>query len=661
MQYPWLRTVRGIPLVSALLLSLIGCGDGGSWTDSTQLRSQIPVLIAGSVGDGPIVNADIVVYDARGRVVVTGQSDDEANYFVMVPAGTRFPLRVAATGGIDLVSGDPADFEFNAVLLDVADSYVNVSPMTTLVSRGAACRPGGVNDKNVAALWDAVYSQIAMGFDRTLMDEPMRGSITAENAPAVVYANEGLGESIRRTHHALQTTDVSASMDQIVSRLACDLADGVLDGKGRKAADPRTAATFIAATGGVQLEVMAHQLFVNGQDAMSALNASLATILPESSGLQVQHVPITQDFINQALATLMVLQSARDDEILGRYIELLQNATPATVTGLLRDAFGSADRQKFVALIEAVALADSADIDEQLSAAEAGGEDGLPIVSFASSAAEVAPEDSVWLSWSTADAVRCQGRGGDGGWNGRKELNGSYRTGPLHQTTTFELSCSNANGTVAKFVTVAVKGFELSEPLDPGDDDDPVSPTDDDPVSPTDDEDPTEQPLETESTAASVKLTASPSAVDLNGTSTLSWTSEGVSSCTASGGWSGDQPTSGSATVGPITRDTTFSLSCSGDGGSTMTMTSVSVRAAALSWEPPDSNVDGSALTDLGGYRIHYGTGSRAYTSKITIDDPNQHSFVLALPTGTYYFAMTAFDADGEESAYSNEVSKRID
>ncbi len=32
--------------------------------------------------------------------------------------------------------------------------------------------------------------------------------------------------------------------------------------------------------------------------------------------------------------------------------------------------------------------------------------------------------------------------------------------------------------------------------------------------------------------------------------------------------------------------------------------------------------------------------------------------FNLTVPMGTYYLAMTAMDADGNESAYSNEVVK---
>jgi hypothetical protein len=213
MQYSLERTVRRVPLAILFLLPLLGCSDGTRWTDSAELLNQLPVTIAGSVGDGPIVNADITVFDAHGTVVVRTSSDDQANYVVKVPPGTKFPVRVVATGGLDLVSGDPADFPLEALLFKTSDSHVNISPMTTIVTRGAACRPAGTNARNVSFMWDALLRQWSMGLDHRVMADPMHDVITSDNAAAVVFANEGVGEAIRRLHRALQTTDVAADME----------------------------------------------------------------------------------------------------------------------------------------------------------------------------------------------------------------------------------------------------------------------------------------------------------------------------------------------------------------------------------------------------------------------------------------------------------------
>jgi hypothetical protein len=62
----------------------------------------------------------------------------------------------------------------------------------------------------------------------------------------------------------------------------------------------------------------------------------------------------------------------------------------------------------------------------------------------------------------------------------------------------------------------------------------------------------------------------SPSTVAPGGTFTLTWTSRDVSSCTASGSWSGSEPTSGSATItAPTTAGSyEYTLTCAGEGSS---------------------------------------------------------------------------------------------
>jgi hypothetical protein len=57
----------------------------------------------------------------------------------------------------------------------------------------------------------------------------------------------------------------------------------------------------------------------------------------------------------------------------------------------------------------------------------------------------------------------------------------------------------------------------------------------------------------------------------------LTWSSTGATSCAASGGWSGNQATSGSATSPPVVARTEFSLSCTGAGGTAEASTTVTV------------------------------------------------------------------------------------
>jgi Putative Ig domain len=86
-----------------------------------------------------------------------------------------------------------------------------------------------------------------------------------------------------------------------------------------------------------------------------------------------------------------------------------------------------------------------------------------------------------------------------------------------------------------------------------------------------------------------------------------------------------------------------------------------SAGSASLSWVAPTLNTDGSALADLGGYVIHYGTVSKIYTTSITVSNPGLTRYVVEdLPAGTYYFSMTATATDGAQSSPSAEASTTI-
>ncbi|NBC23822.1 MAG: hypothetical protein GVY21_10140 [Gammaproteobacteria bacterium] len=188
-----------------------------------------------------------------------------------------------------------------------------------------------------------------------------------------------------------------------------------------------------------------------------------------------------------------------------------------------------------------------------------------------------------------------------------------------------------------------------------------VASTDPPPASePPADETPDEDPP-AEQASPSVTFDAADQTVPAGQTTVLSWQSTAASSCQASGGWSGAREVQGSATVGPVQGSTTFTLTCSNGGGSTVAMLSVGiVDVVSLAWQPPAENQDGSPLTDLSGYRIHYGSFSRNYTDDVVIDDASTTNWDLNLPSGDHYIAMTAFDAQGNESGYSNEIVRSV-
>ncbi len=72
---------------------------------------------------------------------------------------------------------------------------------------------------------------------------------------------------------------------------------------------------------------------------------------------------------------------------------------------------------------------------------------------------------------------------------------------------------------------------------------------------------------------------------------------------------------------------------------------------------------DANTESNLAGYKLHYGSTSGNYNSVIDVGNVTEYVFFTnpTITDGLYYFAATAYDTDGEESPYSNEVFVNID
>lgn len=87
----------------------------------------------------------------------------------------------------------------------------------------------------------------------------------------------------------------------------------------------------------------------------------------------------------------------------------------------------------------------------------------------------------------------------------------------------------------------------------------------------------------------------------------------------------------------------------------------IQLGSATVSWDIPTTNADGSNLTDLAGFLVHYGQASQNYTRSAMVDDETINSVTIDdLEGGTWYFMVTALDESGNESAPSPEVSKLV-
>jgi len=86
----------------------------------------------------------------------------------------------------------------------------------------------------------------------------------------------------------------------------------------------------------------------------------------------------------------------------------------------------------------------------------------------------------------------------------------------------------------------------------------------------------------------------------------------------------------------------------------------VCAGSLTLSWNAPIQNTDGTALSDLAGYKLYYGTATGNYTNTINVGNVTTYQVNNLTDGLTYYFAVTAYNTSGNESVYSNEVNKTV-
>lgn len=147
-----------------------------------------------------------------------------------------------------------------------------------------------------------------------------------------------------------------------------------------------------------------------------------------------------------------------------------------------------------------------------------------------------------------------------------------------------------------------------------------------------------------------VTLTATPATANVTATPTLTWsTAPAASGCMASGAWTGAKAASGSQLGATITATSTYNLECSWPGD----------LRAVLTWRPPTTRTDGSALTNLAGTRIYYGLTPTALAQLADVAGATLTTYTIEpLDPNVWYFALTAYDAANIESVRTPTVSK---
>jgi len=158
----------------------------------------------------------------------------------------------------------------------------------------------------------------------------------------------------------------------------------------------------------------------------------------------------------------------------------------------------------------------------------------------------VAYGGSATLSWTSTNATVCTAYNAPG-WGGMKNIFGTQQMANLTSSATFMITCANAGGTATDSVTVNV-----------------TSPS---PVPTVD--------LTANGVGGTVAITS--------GTSVnLGWESTNATSCVASSGWSGTKALSGTEQTGIITFQKTYTITCTGAGGTASDSVVVTIAVGTL-------------------------------------------------------------------------------
>ena len=642
----------GAIIAAAMLLG--GCLSSGTEEEAADTGSFGDRELSGSVGDGPVVNADMRVMSRSGELMAEFQSDTQGGYNVTIRArDSQYPLTLDATGGTDLVTGLAPDFVLRGAAWSSSDRVVaNVNPFSTFAFEIARDLDGGLSGDNFQTAEDIVVAALNAGLSTLVSSGPMTTRIDSSNVAEIVKASETLAETVRRTADALSAAGFGRSADQIVQALGSDLTDEAIEGGGGPRADARIAAVAIVTHAQVLLEAMANELHVNGFDATDAMRAAIDEVSPSDPSPTLEELTVTAAMLAKARLGIAAAFAVTDDPAVQSLGDSVDGIRAGMEWTLVRSLLPVDYRSRLDAAIAQIASGNAATLatgnDVARDASGGTPPPNRPPTLSGTPATSAAPGNTYSFSPAANDpdgdtlSFSISGRPSWANFDTTSgRLSGTPDDGDVGTYSGIVISASDGELTTSlPAFAIAVEASSNSAPTLSGTP--PSSVTAGSPYSFT--------PVANDADGDLLGFDVSnlPSWADFNtGNGRIS----GTPNAADVGLYDNIRITvsdeSASDTLGPFSIEVVAPGAASG--------------AAILSWNAPTENEDGTPLTDLAGYRLYWGTTPGSYPNSVTIDNPGVTVYVVDnLAPGTYEFVATAFNTSGLESSFSAPTTKTV-
>jgi hypothetical protein len=305
--------------------------------------ADIDVSVEGSVGDGPVMNAQITVRTSGGTVLHNVVGSQLAGYNVTLRTrGRYFPLFIQATGGTDLVTNLPPDFVLrSAALAPRSRATANLNPFTTLALATADQMSGGPTTANIRTALATTTAKFNSGLTTLAAGGVMETRINDSSLPEMVKSSETLAEILRRVHSIRRASGRSSSIDDTIQVIGADLTDGKLDGRGSARTDVHASAAAALASAQVLVEAMTNSLRVNGQPATAALDGAINQLASRPLSAPTASLTITAGMIDAARTGTAAASAIVPSPSLTALQQSLSTLTPGMLPAAVAQALPS--------------------------------------------------------------------------------------------------------------------------------------------------------------------------------------------------------------------------------------------------------------------------------------------------------------------------------